>query len=395
MSVEQQTCAVRLINPKAGEAISTPDSAQTIMREFLKDAVKPPYRYAVLSPNSFAVHGPYSIQELEVYILNLQKALSEHLYGQDESEAREALPFVGTDNDIANFLFEPESDAIQRSSRFFETARNRLRTNTSKNPVIWQNRDMLLYSGIAEMSKSAVFSNDVIARREPGSTSGTRTEELPSLLGYSLQEFEIFCLNTAADQIKEQMRSQKPLMFNCFINLETLTCFQHKKAFLEAAASLRDDLRRHIFLSVVNTGDRPNAFGLQRFCSEFSSLFRFLDWEVSMLDFDASQFKGIPIHSISYHLNRDIDVEGQIKRFGEHASSLKSWGVKTSLKHVSTKDELRQTIAAGIRYVSGRAVTKLSDQPFIAQKAGIEDVPLANSSLDEYSALETRLSLSA
>lgn len=364
--------AVRLVSLRltASERslVESSKSISVFIQRFLEKAVQPPFRFKQISELSFAISAPCDDDMFSDYAITLHERLKEFLFGSERSEEADVLVFAGNDVDVAKFLSETEEEASARSEAFVKRVQDAKAESGSivVNPAFkpMTGKRPLLFRGILECKHNVLLAYAITPSSSDRYESGDFVHGDISLAQY-LQfrgaesiRFSMRVFDKASYLLQTSREEGQKVFFNCPLSYRSVLSIQDKHQFFENMNQHPDWVRDHMFLTVYAAPPSASSSVIQRFCSQFSPYFRFLDWHVTHSDFAPNQFMAGHLHSVSLDLdNVRSHREQELRHFLEKVASLRKLKIRAGVYGVETVEELRQCAQAGVTYASGNAIT--------------------------------------
>ncbi len=361
------------------------------VRSFLETEVKSPFRFRQVSPTAFALNGKCSPKAFDRYTISLHDRLMEFLFGTEGSRAAQVIVFAGTEQEVAEFITEPEDKAIERSKKYLNRVLSELKEVDTPEPTAasdhhierYAGKRPLLYRGILACPHQVMIAYAITPNANPdASTSETRPADLDlarylSFRGEEAIDFSIRLFDKASFLLQTSQKEMQSVIFLVPIAYRSLLAHKESEQFLQNANEHPEWVRNQIFVSVFGAPPRPSTSIIQRFGTEFSSQFRTLDWQVTEPDVDPTLFLGSRLHSLTFDLHGHKSKREQlIRQFIEAASDLHSLKIRAGITGIDTPEELKLAIKGKLTYVSGNAVTAPLMNYAPPQKVDLQDLPI-------------------
>ena len=402
--VETQNGAFRLVTLRlsAGEeeAIRRSNNLRRTIKIFIESEVRPQFKCQQIAPNSFAFSGKATEAEFLTFAKGFYDRLLSLLFGNKRNASHEILLFAGPEEDVAQFLTEPEDEARKRSVEFLskfveqstknveqgdeEEERNKLSKISGKRKIFY--RGILLNP--QNILIAFAMTPAANASEDDGTTSLSSDIDLTEYLefrGTESIDFSLRLFNEASDIIESNEDKSEANVFLIPLNYNSIFSNKDRNLLLHAVRARSDDTRKKLILTIFNAPKQLSSTALQRFVGEFGLHFRSIGLSVTEPDIDPNLFLGCKLHSVTLSLNDRPDHLRMkaIQTFLKRADKLKAQKIRTAVSGIRTTDEFYVCQTASVSYLSGDAVTESLKSFAPAQHIDLCDLPISNSRIIE------------
>ncbi|MAJ07437.1 MAG: hypothetical protein CMK04_01130 [Ponticaulis sp.] len=395
----KKSAAIRLIRLSVPEsAASSADIKKTIgtySKRFLENTVKIPFKYQVLDFTAFMISADGHEDELDEYVISLQMRLREFLFGSEEDDTGEieVLSFAGSMDEIQTFLKAPTEEA-RRISDAFRNKVEELNRTTETPSSTWRynwhsgtssNDHRFRFRGILQCKQRIVIAHAITAMDMYGAP-GFDDIHLGKFLKARDQntiDFEITAFRHAVERAKVARASGTPLVLFTPVTYRTLIAKEARTKFLDAVREAPEWIDEHVGIMVFCGPNSPSFDAIQRCATDFGAHFRYMDWQISSTDMNASRFMNSGLHTVTFDIHAIInDRLTEIENFGAHIPELRKLKIRAAITGVKTRDELLSALKTGVSFVSGPFVTTALREPLHPRQISPADLPLSDQTLE-------------
>lgn len=365
------------------------------VRSFLETEVKPPFRYRQVSPTAFALNSLCSRQEFDRFTIRIHDRLLEFLFGTEGAATTDILIFAGTEQEVAEFVTEPEDKAVERSRKYLQGVLSDLKkenTLTQAEPdsgaepgqiTRIAGKRPLLYRGILACPHNVMIAYAITPNADP---AGVRPGSLPtdidlarymSFRGDEAINFSTRIFDKASYLLQTSSKDMQSVILLVPLSYKSLLSHKESGHFLKNASEQPEWVRNQMFISVFGAPTHPSTTVIQRFRSEFSPHFRTLDWQVTEPDFDHSLFLGSRLHSLTFDLHgHKFRRDHLITQFIDKIDDLRALKIRAGITGIDSRDELGIALKSKLTYLSGNAITAPLTNYSPAHQIELRDLPI-------------------
>ncbi|MAT33686.1 MAG: hypothetical protein CMK06_00840 [Ponticaulis sp.] len=378
--------SLRLSRSEA-DAVNQSTTFARSLSTFLESEVRAPFTYQKVSATAFALKGTCPPEQLDDYVETLQKQIMEFLFGTQRDADGDVLFYSGEDVEVARFLTESEAQARARSQKYLKKIKERRLAEAQPNAPAFEalpgKRD-LLYRGILLCRHKVLLSYAITpaANHRDGINPALRQDinigHYLELRGDQAIDYSNRIFDKASYLLQTGSKQNRSMILVVPLSYSSLLSSKDREKFLALVRTHPDWVRQSMILSVFGCPGKPGSSVVQRFFGEFSHWFRLIDWQVSDPDFDLSVFQGCGLHGITLdtYAIRSNQRSKAVERFLRRLPEMKSAGLRGSISGISTVEELRHCMGAGLVYASGDAVTAPLSVCAPAQQVELRDLPI-------------------
>lgn len=365
------------------------------VRSFLETEVKPPFRYRQVSPTAFALNSLCSREEFDRYTIRIHDRLLEFLFGTEGSATTDILVFAGTEQEVAEFVTEPEDKAVERSRKYLQGVLSDLKkekepppTEPASSPVEGYISRMagkrpLVYRGILASPHNVMIAYAITPNANPGGIQpGVPPTDIDlarymSFRGDEAINFSTRIFDKASYLLQTSSKDMQSVILLVPLSYKSLLSQKETGHFLKIATEQPEWVRNQMFISVFGAPKHPSTTVIQRFRSEFSPYFRTLDWQVTEPDFDHNLFLGSRLHSLTFDLHgHKFRRDHLITQFIDKIDDLRALKIRAGITGIDSRDELSIALKSKLTYLSGNAITAPLTNYSPAHQIELRDLPI-------------------
>lgn len=381
---------LRLSGPQEQRAQLSQKFARHIST-FLDTEVKYPFRYKQISPTAFALNARVDTDTFDRYTISLHEKLVEFLFGSEGAANAEIIVFAGPEDEVQEFIGEPEEQAVDRSHKYLQRVLDSLEKSVAgrkglRNPFdieYMAGQRPLLYRGILACPHHVLVAYSITPNAHPAAdVPGMPHQDIDlarylSFRGAEAIDFSIRIFDKASFLLQTSPSEMRSMILLVPLSYRSLMSHNDRIRFIRNAEDHPEWVRERIFLSIMGAPPHPGTSVIQRFGADFAGIVRSLDWQITEPDIDLNLFVGSRLDTVTLdlHASKSKRIE-RVRLFTRRVNEFHKLRIRTGISGIDTREELDIALNGKISYLSGDAITAPLTSCAPAQKVQISELPI-------------------